>query len=191
MLIGQHSASGTCVCRVREIILFRPRAGVVPSRRAARGRPERPCIPFHAGPRGRGARTFFFSGRGSVSCVVVGRGGAQVAGGSPVASLDQNEPFVRRIRMGTRRRTPMNQQERVLFQLTRRLQAVSKQGALFHGNFGTVWASTVIARRSTCGKSLSWSAEARALLGKSRTFLKKLFAAFPQTKTPPATTVPP
>ena len=75
---------------------------------------------------------------GSVSCVVVGRGGAQVAGGSPVASLDQNEPFVRRIRMGTRRRTPMNQQERVLFQLTRRLQAVSKQGALFHGNFGTV-----------------------------------------------------
>ena len=84
---------------------------------------------------------------GSVSCVVVGREGRRVAGGSPVASLDQNEPFVRRIRMGTRRRTPMNQQERVLFQLTRRLQAVSKQGALFQGNLGTVLRSTAIARR--------------------------------------------
>ena len=84
---------------------------------------------------------------GSVSCVVVGRGGAQVAGGSPVASLDQNEPFVRRIRMGTRRRTPMNQQERVLFQLTRRLQAVTNQGARFHGNFGTVRDIKALARR--------------------------------------------
>ena len=81
--------------------------------------------PFSCGPSRTGGEDIFFSGRGSVSCVVVGRGGAQVAGGSPVASLDQNEPFVRRIRMGTRRRTPMNQQERVLFQLTRRLQAVS------------------------------------------------------------------
>ena len=84
---------------------------------------------------------------GSVSYVVVGRGGAQVAGGSPVASLDQNEPFVPRIRMGTRRRTPMNPQERVLFQLTRRLQVVSNQGALFHGNLGTVRASAAIAHR--------------------------------------------
>ena len=103
--------------------------------------------PFSWGPSRTGGEDIFFSGRGSVSCVVVGRGGAQVAGGSPVASLDQNEPFVRLIRMGTRRRTPMNQQERVLFQLTRRLQAVSNQGALFQGNFGTVQRSISLARR--------------------------------------------
>ena len=103
--------------------------------------------PFSWGPSRTGGEDIFFSGRGSVSCVVVGRGGAQVAGGSPVASLDQNEPSARRIRMGTRRRTPMNQQERVLFQLTRRLQAVSRQGALFHRNFGTVSASKALTRR--------------------------------------------
>ena len=103
--------------------------------------------PFSCGPSRTGGEDIFFSGRGSVSCVVVGRGGRRVAGGSPVASLDQNEPFVRRIRMGTRRRTPMNQQERVLFQLTRRLQAVSKQGARFHGNFGTVRDIKALARR--------------------------------------------
>ena len=103
--------------------------------------------PFSCGPSRTGGEDIFLVVGGSVSCVVVGQGGAQVAGGSPVASLDQNEPFVRRIRMGTRRRTPMNQQERVLFQLTRRLQAVSKQGALFQGNLGTVLASTAIARR--------------------------------------------
>ena len=80
-----------------------------------------------------GSRELVVGGHGwvpSVSCVVVGRGGRRVAGGSPRASSGQKLANRASISISTRRRTAEKPQERVLFQLTRRLQAVTNQGAL-------------------------------------------------------------
>ena len=57
--LRRHRDFKVFLARVREIILFRPRAGAGPSRRVSRAEPERSCILFRGDPRGPAARTFF------------------------------------------------------------------------------------------------------------------------------------